>query len=61
MRMCFNFKDIDKGLFYVSSFDGELVYADFVKPEGEDNPDYCKAVMQVSTSIDMHPVGEARG
>jgi hypothetical protein len=27
---------------------GELAYADFVKPDGEDNPDYTKAIIQVS-------------
>jgi len=45
-RFCFNFRDLDKGLFFVGSFDGELVYADFIKPEGEDNPDYTKSCIQ---------------
>ena len=44
---CFNFKDLDRGLFYVGSSDGELVYADFIKPDGEENPDYSKSCLQV--------------
>lgn len=41
-KICFNFTSLDSGQFYVGSTDGELVYADFVKPEGVENPDYCK-------------------
>eukprot|EP00798_Chlamydomonas_sp_ICE-L_P031615 gene31615-6811_t len=46
-RLCFDFKQLDLGNFFVGSFDGELVYADFVRPEGEDNPDYSKSCNQI--------------
>lgn len=45
-RFAFDPKRIDQGLFFVGSFDGELVYADFVKPEHEENPDYAKSTLQ---------------
>ncbi len=45
-RICFNFSSLDQGLFFLGSTDGELAYADFVRPEGEDNPDYTKAITQ---------------
>ncbi len=33
MRTCFNLKDTLKTTFFVGSTDGELVYADWIKPE----------------------------
>lgn len=33
MRACFNLKDTLKTTFFVGSADGELVYADWIKPE----------------------------
>lgn len=48
-RLAFDFRRLEagQGLFYAGSFDGELVYADFIKPEGEENPDYAKSCLQV--------------
>ncbi|KXZ55747.1 hypothetical protein GPECTOR_2g1297 [Gonium pectorale] len=45
-RLAFDFRRLEQGMFYAGSFDGELVYADFVKPEGEENPDYAKSCLQ---------------
>lgn len=47
-RLAFDFRRLEagQGLFYAGSFDGELVYADFIKPEGEENPDYAKSCLQ---------------
>lgn len=47
LRMCFKFKELDKGAFFVGSADGELVYAEFIRPEGEENPEYTKSCVQV--------------
>ena len=47
LRMCFKYQELDKGAFFVGSADGELVYAEFIKPEGEENPDYTKSCVQV--------------
>ena len=33
VRSCFNLKDTLKTTFFVGSSDGELVYADWIKPE----------------------------
>lgn len=46
-RLAFDFRRLEQGMFFAGSFDGELVYADFVKPEGEENPDYAKSCLQV--------------
>ncbi|KAF5836394.1 hypothetical protein DUNSADRAFT_5963 [Dunaliella salina] len=46
LRMCFNFRELDKGAFFVGSADGELAYAEFVRPEGEENPEYTKSCVQ---------------
>jgi hypothetical protein len=46
-KLAFDFKRLEAGLFFAGSFDGELVYADFVKPDGEENPDYAKSCLQV--------------
>ncbi|PNW72384.1 hypothetical protein CHLRE_16g674515v5 [Chlamydomonas reinhardtii] len=45
-KLAFDFRKLEQGMFYAGSFDGELVYADFVKPEGEENPDYAKSCLQ---------------
>ena len=33
MRLCINIKGAAQSTFFVSSFDGELVYADWLRPE----------------------------
>ena len=33
MRLCINTKGAAQSTFFVSSFDGELVYADWMRPE----------------------------
>lgn len=38
--------DQEHGLFAVGSSDGELVLADYVKAEGDDNPEYVKSITQ---------------
>ncbi|GIL86238.1 hypothetical protein Vretimale_13768 [Volvox reticuliferus] len=45
-RLAFDFRRLEHGMFFAGSFDGELVYADFIKPEGEENPDYAKSCLQ---------------
>ncbi|GLC44506.1 hypothetical protein PLESTB_000065900 [Pleodorina starrii] len=45
-RLAFDFRRLEQGMFFAGSFDGELVYADFIKPEGEENPDYAKSCLQ---------------
>ncbi|MEW5301410.1 MAG: hypothetical protein WDW36_004270 [Sanguina aurantia] len=59
VKCCFNFNNLDSGLLSVGSFDGELVLTDFVKPEGEDNPDYMKSCLQAHvgpiTSLERSP------
>ncbi|KAL0054665.1 hypothetical protein WJX82_000717 [Trebouxia sp. C0006] len=46
LHTCFNLKDTLKTTFFVGSSDGELVYADWIKPEGEEHPDYSKACVR---------------
>eukprot|EP00983_Pelagomonas_calceolata_P058148 1145378-Pelagomonas_calceolata.AAC.3 len=53
LRMCFNFRELDKGAFFVGSADGELVYAEFVRPEGEDNPEYTKSCVQARPKVEI--------
>lgn len=50
-KLAFDFRKLEQGMFYAGSFDGELVYADFVKPEGEENPDYAKSCLQVRARL----------
>eukprot|EP00199_Chlamydomonas_sp_CCMP681_P000882 CAMPEP_0119110888 /NCGR_PEP_ID=MMETSP1180-20130426/32687_1 /TAXON_ID=3052 ORGANISM="Chlamydomonas cf sp, Strain CCMP681" /NCGR_SAMPLE_ID=MMETSP1180 /ASSEMBLY_ACC=CAM_ASM_000741 /LENGTH=447 /DNA_ID=CAMNT_0007097533 /DNA_START=21 /DNA_END=1364 /DNA_ORIENTATION=- len=47
-KMCFRPADLEHGLFFLGSADGELVHADYVRPEGPDgdNPDYVKSITQ---------------
>ncbi len=54
-RLAFDFRRLEagQGLFYAGSFDGELVYADFIKPEGEENPDYAKSCLQVGCRMSL--------
>lgn len=40
VRSCFNLKDTLKTTFFVGSSDGELVYADWIKPEVRCNNNY---------------------
>eukprot|EP00891_Asterochloris_glomerata_P001605 jgi/Astpho2/1605/e_gw1.00028.2.1_t len=44
MRLCINIKGAAQSTFFVSSFDGELVYADWMRPEGEEHPEHCKSI-----------------
>jgi hypothetical protein len=45
--MAFQLNALEKGMMCVGSADGELVHAGFVRPEGEENPDYVKNSVQV--------------
>lgn len=46
-RFCFNPQALDKGLFSIASFDGELVHGQYLKPDGEENPEATKSIIQV--------------
>ena len=45
-RLCFNQGQLERGLFNVASFDGEVVQASCIRPEGEENPDYTRSCVQ---------------
>lgn len=50
-RICFNQQALEGGLFMVGSYDGELVNATFVRPEGDENTDQVKSCLQVRVRV----------
>ena len=46
-RMCFNAQQLEAGIFNIASFDGELIHAQYNKPDGDENADYIKSSVQV--------------
>ena len=46
-RLCFNMQQLEVGIFNVASFDGELLHAQYNKPEGDEHSDYVKSSIQV--------------
>jgi len=45
--MCFNAQQLDVGIFNIASFDGELIHAQYNKPDGDVNAEYIKSSVQV--------------
>ncbi|KAJ9521934.1 hypothetical protein QJQ45_024810, partial [Haematococcus lacustris] len=46
-RLCFNYSSPERGsLFFLASSDGEVAYADYVKPEHDDAGDHTKYMLQ---------------
>ena len=45
--MCFNAQQLEAGIFNIASFDGELIHAQYNKPDGDENADYIKSSVQV--------------
>lgn len=44
LQFSFSFRDAFKTEFFASSFDGEVAYADWVRPESEEHPEYTKLI-----------------
>jgi hypothetical protein len=52
-RLSFRSSHLEQGLFHVGSSDGELVSADFIRPEGQDNPEHVRSIAQVRVGMSV--------